>query len=148
MVVLARLIPEKGVLQLVEELARCTSWSRAVIGGDAQDPTYARRVRERIGALGLEGRVTLAGKVDLEDVPGFLASIDVLAVLSPAEAEPTVILEALPRTAFPGSPGGLVGRLRRPARGPVRLSGGARRPPGVAARGARAGCGAARAFRA
>ncbi len=94
--VLARLIPEKGVLELVEELARCTAWSRAVIGGDAQDPAYARRVGERIGALGLDGRVTLAGRVALEDVPGFLASIDVLAVPSTgAEAQPTVILEAL-----------------------------------------------------
>jgi glycosyltransferase involved in cell wall biosynthesis len=92
--VLARLIPEKGVLELVEELARAETWDRALIAGPAQDPAYTRRVEGRIAALDLGNRISLLGEID--DVPGFLGSVDVLVVPSTgSEAQPTVILEAL-----------------------------------------------------
>lgn len=94
--VLTRLIPEKGVLELVDELANAQSWSRAVIAGDAEDRAYADRVEARIGSLGLDDRVSLVGRVEVDEVPSFLDSIDVLAVPSTgSEAQPTVILEAL-----------------------------------------------------
>ena len=59
--VLTRLIPEKGVLELVEELAACGSWSTARIAGRAQDPGYAARVQGRIDALGLARAHLAAG---------------------------------------------------------------------------------------
>jgi glycosyltransferase involved in cell wall biosynthesis len=92
--VLGRLIPDKGVLELVEELAQTDTWDRAVIGGPAQDSAYAQRVEERLTGLGLEARVSLVGQID--DVPGFMRSIDALVVPSTgSEGQPTTIIEAL-----------------------------------------------------
>lgn len=83
--VLARLIPEKGVLELVQSKPA----GRLLIGGDEQDGEYAARLREAAGP-----GVTLLGHV--ADVPAFLSEIDVLIVPSTGhEAQPTVILEAL-----------------------------------------------------
>ncbi|MEA2428758.1 MAG: hypothetical protein QOF37_2386 [Thermoleophilaceae bacterium] len=92
---LGRLIPEKGAVELVEELAAVRgSWSRLLIGGARQDEKYARLVEARAVELGVGGQVHLPGHVD--DVPEFLAGIDVLVVPSTGnEAQPTVILEAL-----------------------------------------------------
>ena len=95
--VLSRLIPEKGILELLEELASDRvgpRWSRLTVGGAFQDSDYMTRVTGRIEELGLADRVTLLG--DVEDVPGFLGSVDFLVVPSIGkEAQPTVILEAL-----------------------------------------------------
>lgn len=93
--VIARLIPEKGVLELVDELAsRPDSWHELRVAAPPQDPAYTARLRGRIGALGLDDRVALLGRVD--DVPAFLGGIGVLVVPSTGnEGQPTVILEAL-----------------------------------------------------
>jgi len=93
--VLARLIPEKGIVELVEELAsHPDAWERLRIGGPPQDPGYAERLQTRIGQLGLADRVELLGQVD--DIDRFFAGIDVLVVPSVGmEAQPTVILESL-----------------------------------------------------
>jgi glycosyltransferase involved in cell wall biosynthesis len=93
--VLARLIPEKGVLELVEELAADPrAWDEVRVGGGFQDAAYADRVRARVAQLGLQDRVRLLGEV--EDVAGFLDAVDVLAVPSTGrEGQPTVVLEAL-----------------------------------------------------
>jgi glycosyltransferase involved in cell wall biosynthesis len=95
--VLARLIPEKGIAELVDELATDMGppgWSRLLVAGAFQDPSYTRRVKRRVEELGLGDRVRLLGEV--EDVPGFLSSIDALVVPSTGnEAQPTVILEGL-----------------------------------------------------
>jgi glycosyltransferase involved in cell wall biosynthesis len=83
--VLARLIPEKGVLELVESERSAP----LLVAGDEQDAAYASRVRAVAGP-----NVTLLGRVN--DVPSFLAQIDTLVVPSTGhEAQPTVILEAL-----------------------------------------------------
>jgi glycosyltransferase involved in cell wall biosynthesis len=76
--VLTRLIPEKGILELVDELAACESWSQARIAGHPQDPGYARAAADRIGQLGLSDRISLPGHVD--DLASFFAEIDVLVV--------------------------------------------------------------------
>jgi glycosyltransferase involved in cell wall biosynthesis len=82
--VLGRLIPEKGALELVEELAAIGA-PRPLIAGARQDEEYARRVEAGAELLG-----------HLDDVAGFLARIDVLVVPSTGnEAQPTAILEAL-----------------------------------------------------
>jgi glycosyltransferase involved in cell wall biosynthesis len=95
--VLARLIPEKGVSELIEELADPVvrlAWRELAVAGGAQDAAYARRVDGRVDELGLSDRVRLIGET--EDVPSFLASIDVLVVPSTgSEAQPTAIIEAL-----------------------------------------------------
>lgn len=95
--VMARLIPEKGVVELIEELAAPETrqaWGRTVIAGGRQDAAYASSVERRIADLGLTDRVSLIGETD--DVPGFLGSVDVLVVPSTGkEAQPTAIIEAL-----------------------------------------------------
>lgn len=93
--VLARLIPEKGVLEAIGELgAQPGAWAALRIGGGAQDPAYAKRVRAAADDPRLGGRAALLGPI--EDVPGFLSEIDVLLVPSTGhEGQPTVILEAL-----------------------------------------------------
>jgi glycosyltransferase involved in cell wall biosynthesis len=95
--VMARLIPAKGVVELIEELAAPETrpaWGQAVIAGGRQDASYASRVERRIADLGLTDRVSLIGET--EDVPGFLSSVDVLVVPSTGkEAQPTAIIEAL-----------------------------------------------------
>jgi glycosyltransferase involved in cell wall biosynthesis len=95
--VLARLIPEKGILELIDELAEPDvrpAWREVVVAGDRQDASYAGRVDRRIEELGLTDRVRLIG--DTRDVPGFLGSVDVVVVPSTGkEAQPTAIIEAL-----------------------------------------------------
>jgi glycosyltransferase involved in cell wall biosynthesis len=95
--VLARLIPEKGIAELVDRLATDETrggWSRLIVGGAFQDASYTKAVGGRIEELGLGDRIRLLGEV--EDVFGFLGSIDALVVPSTGnEAQPTVILEGL-----------------------------------------------------
>jgi glycosyltransferase involved in cell wall biosynthesis len=95
--VLARMIPEKGILELLDEAATCCElWSTLAIGAPPQDLTYEARVNARIAKLGLAGRVRLLGAVT--DVPGFLDAADVLVVPSTGhEGQPTAIIEALAR---------------------------------------------------
>lgn len=93
---LGRLIPNKGVLELVEELGAVPdAWAEARIAAPPQDAAYAERIRERIAELGLEDRIHLLGEI--RDLDGFFASIDVLVVPSIGfhEGQPTVILESL-----------------------------------------------------
>jgi glycosyltransferase involved in cell wall biosynthesis len=93
--VLARFIPEKGQLDLVEELAGAGSWSRALFAGRPEDGAYTERVAERIAALGLSERITLLDPV--EDLGPFFDSIDILVVPSTGsfEGQGMVIVEAL-----------------------------------------------------
>jgi len=95
--VLARFIADKGLVELVDELAAAPrAWSVARLAGDAQDGAYVDAVRARIAARGLEGRVELVGRV--EDVGAFLDDVDAIVVPSTgSEGQPTVILEALAR---------------------------------------------------
>jgi glycosyltransferase involved in cell wall biosynthesis len=87
---LARMIPEKGLLELLDELAAApAAWSAARIGAEHEDPYYERRVNERA-----DTRVELLGPV--RDLPAFFGSIDVLVVPSTGkEGQPGVIVEAL-----------------------------------------------------
>jgi SAM-dependent methyltransferase len=89
------MIPEKGILELVDELAAAPdAWSAARIGAPPQDPAYRERVERRVAELGLGDRVALVGEVT--DLDAFFASVSVLVVPSTGnEGQPTVILEAL-----------------------------------------------------
>lgn len=93
--VLARLIPEKGVFELVAELAEIPgAWSTLQIAGARQDTAYAGKVEHRIAELGLTKRVRLLGHVD--DLDSFFDTIDILVIPSTGnEGQPTVTIEAL-----------------------------------------------------
>jgi len=95
--VLARMIPEKGILELLDEAAASSEhWSSLTIGAPPQDRAYEARVASRIAELGLADRARLLGAVT--DVPGFLDLADVLVVPSTGcEGQPTAIIEALAR---------------------------------------------------
>jgi glycosyltransferase involved in cell wall biosynthesis len=93
---LARMIPEKGLVELVEELSASSVrplWKRLVVAAFPQDDAYERRLRARIAQLGLEAVVELAGPRPATEV---LVGVDALLVPSTGyEAQPTVIIEAL-----------------------------------------------------
>ena len=92
--VLTRLIPEKGILELVDELAEAESWSSARIAGPAQDPGYSRTVERRLAERGLSDRISLLGQVG--DLTSFFAGIDVLVAPSTGtEGQGFGIVEAL-----------------------------------------------------
>jgi glycosyltransferase involved in cell wall biosynthesis len=95
--VLARLIPEKGVLELIDELAdevASGAWKELLLGGPAQDAAYVRALKDRISFHGLSDRIRLIGEI--EDVPAFLADLDALVMPSTgSEAQGRVIIEAL-----------------------------------------------------
>jgi glycosyltransferase involved in cell wall biosynthesis len=95
--VLARMIPEKGILELLEEAALSGGrWSTIAIGAPPQDRRYEALVRARVEELGLAERIAFHGNV--LDVPGFLDAADVLVVPSTGgEGQPTAIIEALAR---------------------------------------------------
>jgi glycosyltransferase involved in cell wall biosynthesis len=95
--VLARLIPEKGVLELIDELADEAArgaWKKLLLAGPAQDPAYAKAVEDRITHHGLEDRIKLLGEID--DMPALLADVDALVMPSTgSEAQGRVIIEGL-----------------------------------------------------
>jgi glycosyltransferase involved in cell wall biosynthesis len=95
--VLARLIPEKGVLELIDELADEAArgaWKELRLGGPAQDHVYVKALEDRISSLGIQDRVSLIGEI--EDVPAFLTDLDALVMPSTgSEAQGRVIIEAL-----------------------------------------------------
>lgn len=87
--VLARLIPEKGVLELIGELGGVGGWRRLLVAGASQDADYAARVR-----AAADGRVQFVGEVD--HPADLIGQVDVLIVPSTGyEGQPTVIVEAL-----------------------------------------------------
>lgn len=103
---IARMIPEKGILELLDELAAASAgWATLLVAASPEDPAYEAQVKARVGALGLGRRVVLMGHLD--DVSELLSAADVVVVPSTgSEGQPTVILEALAA--------GLAVVLRRP----------------------------------
>jgi glycosyltransferase involved in cell wall biosynthesis len=95
--VLARMIPEKGILELLDEAAASSDhWSTLAIGAPPQDVGYEARVIQRIRELGLADRAHLAGAIS--DVADFIDEADVLVVPSTGrEGQPSTIIEALAR---------------------------------------------------
>jgi glycosyltransferase involved in cell wall biosynthesis len=93
--VIGRLIPEKGILELLDELAaEPDAWSTVRIAAAPQDPVYAGRVAARASERELAGRIELLGYLD--DVGELLSEVDVVVVPSVgSEGQVLVILEAL-----------------------------------------------------
>jgi glycosyltransferase involved in cell wall biosynthesis len=93
----ANVVPGKGLLVLVDALARlpADSWRLTVVGSLTTDPAYVARVRRRIADSGIAEQVELLGEVANADVPAHLARHDVLAVPSSYEAAGIAYLEAM-----------------------------------------------------
>jgi glycosyltransferase involved in cell wall biosynthesis len=93
---LGRMIPEKGLVELVGELAAEPArplWKRLILAAFPQDEGYEATLRGRIAELDLTDAVELVGPRSAAEV---LAGVDALLVPSVGfEAQPTVIIEAL-----------------------------------------------------
>lgn len=95
----AALIPRKGHMGLVEALAQIqdSPWRASFAGSLTRDPDTARRVRERINALGLEKRVALLGEVSAADLRELYDSADLFVQPSLYEGYGMAISEAIAR---------------------------------------------------
>jgi len=84
---------DKGVDQLIRACARLQHRSqlRLLIAGEGAD---RRALEERVSALRLSNVIFL-GALDYEDMPGFMASLDLYVMPSLTETLPTTVLEAL-----------------------------------------------------
>ncbi|MGH8776456.1 MAG: glycosyltransferase family 4 protein [Jiangellaceae bacterium] len=90
-------VPHKGVLGLLEAVAALPPGTAVLhlVGDDAADPAYARRVRARLARSDLAGRVRVHGPVATERVAGFYRDADVFVLPSWREAYGTVYAEAM-----------------------------------------------------
>ena len=89
------LTPRKGLLALVEALARVDAdWELTVVGR-AVDGSYVRTVRETLRAAGIEDSVAMVGELPDEALAGILGESHVLAVPSRYEGFGLVYLEAM-----------------------------------------------------
>jgi glycosyltransferase involved in cell wall biosynthesis len=81
-------IPRKGVLELLEAVARLPPDAATLhlAGDDQGDPAYAARVRRRLGRRDLAARVAVHGPVPREEVARLYADAD--AFVLPAFREP------------------------------------------------------------
>jgi glycosyltransferase involved in cell wall biosynthesis len=89
--------PDKGVLDLLEAVAALPvdAATLHLAGRDDVDPAYTARVRARLAAPDLAGRVVVHGTVDLPTVAGLYAGADVFALATFVEGYATVFAEAL-----------------------------------------------------
>jgi len=95
-VTVAHLGPRKGHREAIQALAGLPGDVRLVlVGGDAEGGRNELALRELIGGLGLEGRVTLVGPQPYDRVPLYLSAADVSVLASYREGCPNVVLESL-----------------------------------------------------
>lgn len=88
---LGRLTRQKGFDELIQAFPPlATRGVRLVIGGEGED---RRGLEARVETLGLQRACFLPGFV--EDVPGFLADLDLFVLPSRIEGHPMVLLEAM-----------------------------------------------------
>ncbi len=91
--VIARLVHEKGIDDLLDALAALRREDRAVRAVIVGDGPLRDALEQRSAALGLNGAVTFLG--ERGDARSLLPTFDVLAVPSRAEGTPLTILEAM-----------------------------------------------------
>ncbi len=89
--------PPKGILELVNAFAAVPEGSATLwlVGDPGADPRYAERVRRRIAAKDLAGRVVVRGSVPVEEVGRLYRSADVFALCSFAEVYGMAWAEAI-----------------------------------------------------
>lgn len=90
------LIPRKGHDLLVDALASLThlDWHLDLVG-EARDPAFAERLRDRIRASGLEARITLHGAVAQSRLDAFYREADLFVLASRHEGFGIAYLEAV-----------------------------------------------------
>jgi len=98
-VTISRLVPRKGVADVVEALAHIPDAELVVAGGgegpDLVTDPEAQRLTALARAAGVAGRVYLRGRVARDDVPALLRSADVVACTPWYEPFGIVPLEAM-----------------------------------------------------
>ncbi|WP_454085476.1 glycosyltransferase [Georgenia sp. Marseille-Q6866] len=86
-----RVAPEKQVPLLVEAFARMQHMPRALrVAGSGPCVAESRAMAEKLGV-----DVTWTGSIPQDELPGFLAGLDVLAMSSSHEGTPIVLMEAM-----------------------------------------------------
>ncbi|HWC39174.1 MAG TPA: glycosyltransferase family 4 protein [Acidimicrobiales bacterium] len=90
-------VARKGILPLLDAFATLPSEAASLhlVGDQDRDPSYTARVRARMGAADLAGRVVAHGPVTKEDVAAFYAAADVFVLPSWTEPYGTVYGEAM-----------------------------------------------------
>jgi glycosyltransferase involved in cell wall biosynthesis len=90
-------VERKGLLELLDAVAALPleSVTLHLVGDTEADPGYAMRVRARIAAPDLVGRVVVHGPRSINEVAGFYRAADVFALASVREPYGTVYGEAM-----------------------------------------------------
>jgi glycosyltransferase involved in cell wall biosynthesis len=93
----ANWVERKGVLDLLEAVAALPAEAVTLhlVGDTEVEPAYAARVRHRIAAADLAGRVVVHGPRPTNEVAGFYHAADVFALVSVREPYGTVYGEAM-----------------------------------------------------
>jgi glycosyltransferase involved in cell wall biosynthesis len=93
----ANWLPHKGVLKLIEAVATLPTGAAVVhlAGRDDVDRTYSSRVRERVAASDVAGRVVVHGALDRRAVADLYAGADVFVLPSAVETYGMAFAEAL-----------------------------------------------------
>ena len=91
-----RVIPRKGVLELVQAFGRMEArGARLIVAGSLADGDYVERIRREALALGCESRVEFKGVLDEESLMREFAVAQILALPSFQETAPMVIQQAM-----------------------------------------------------
>lgn len=92
-------IERKGYHLLVEALAvlRDVPWTLDIVGDLDRAPAYVERLRERIGAAGLDGRIFLRGGLDASELETCWRAADIYVSASLHEGYGMAIAEAIAR---------------------------------------------------
>ena len=94
---LGRLTPQKGVLELVAAFRNLRGAGRntALLLVGPQDPAYSEQLASAVRADGSAGRVVLAGPAYGDEKQDVFAAADVFVTLSRSEGMPLAVLEAM-----------------------------------------------------
>ena len=95
----AAVIPGKGHDVLLDALATLTGlrWQCLCVGSLERDPAFVDRLRRRVAAGGMDGRVRFSGPQAGAELAGSYTAADVLVLPSRAETYGMVVTEALAR---------------------------------------------------
>ena len=95
----AAVIPGKGHDVLLDALATLTDlrWQCLCVGSLERDPMFVERLRRRVAAGGMSGRVRFSGPQAGAELAGSYSAADVLVLSSRAETYGMVVAEALAR---------------------------------------------------
>jgi glycosyltransferase involved in cell wall biosynthesis len=95
----AALLPNKDQSLLLDSLSLLTElpWTAALVGSDSADPAYAARLRDTVGRLGLQDRVSIPGELRGQALEAEWASADLSLLVSRAETYGLVVPESIAR---------------------------------------------------